>query len=96
VLHVLGDAAARDALAAIVLRETSAIGVRFHLVQRHILAREQRTVGTEYGAVQVKIAHAPDGSTNIAPEYEDCRRLARERGVPLKAVYQAAIAAARR
>lgn len=96
VLHVLGDVGARDALTAIVLRETSAIGVRFHRVERHILPREQRTVGTEYGAVQVKIAHAPDGSINIAPEYEDCRRLARERGVPLKMIYQAAIAAARR
>ena len=95
VLHVLADPAGRDALAALVLRETSAIGLRFHTVQRLVLPREQTTVGTEYGAVQVKIAHAPDGSTNIAPEYEDCRRIARERGVPLKAVYQAAIAAAR-
>jgi hypothetical protein len=95
VLHVLAEPAARDALAAIVLRETSAIGVRFHAVQRIVLPRSQVTVGTEYGAVQVKLAHAPDGTVNVAPEYEDCRRIARERGVPLKAVYQAAIAAAR-
>ncbi len=96
VLHVLSEPAARDALAALVLRETSAIGVRFHAVQRFVLPREQVTVGTEYGAVQVKIAHAPDGTVNLAPEYEDCRRIARERSVPLKAVYQAAIAAARK
>ncbi len=96
VLHVLAEPASRDALAAIVLRETSAIGLRFHAVERMVLAREQVTVGTEYGAVQVKIAHAPDGSVNVAPEYDDCRRIARARGVPLKAVYQAAIAAARR
>jgi hypothetical protein len=94
VLHVLAEPAGRDALAAIVLRETSAIGLRFHTVQRLILPRERTTVGTEYGAVLVKIAHAPDGSINVAPEYDDCRRIARERGVPLKAVYQAAIAAA--
>lgn len=96
VLHVLCKPAARDAIAAVVLRETSAIGVRFHGVERRILAREQITVGTEYGAVQVKISRAPDGTVNVAPEYEDCRRLARERGVPLKVVYQAAIAGARR
>jgi pyridinium-3,5-bisthiocarboxylic acid mononucleotide nickel chelatase len=96
VLHVLAEPASRDALAAIVLRETSAIGLRFHAVERMILPREQVTVGTEYGAVQVKIARAPDGSVNVAPEYDDCRRIARARGVPLKAVYQAAIAAARR
>jgi uncharacterized protein (TIGR00299 family) protein len=95
VLHVLAEPVARNALAAIVLRETSAIGLRFHAVQRLILPREQITVGTEYGAVQVKIAHAGDGTVNVAPEYDDCRRVARERGVPLKVVYQAAIAAAR-
>jgi uncharacterized protein (TIGR00299 family) protein len=93
VLHVLAEPLSRDALAAVILRETSAIGVRFHAVDRMVLAREHTTVGTEYGAVSIKIAYAPDGTANIAPEYEDCRRIARERGVPLKAVYQAAIAA---
>ena len=48
VLHVLAEPASRDALAAIVLRETSAIGLRFHAVQRMVLPREQITVGTEY------------------------------------------------
>jgi uncharacterized protein (TIGR00299 family) protein len=96
VLHVLSEPGSRDALAAIVLRETSTIGLRFHAVQRIVLPREQVSVGTEYGAVRVKIARSLDGSVNIAPEYDDCRRIARERGVPIKAVYQAAIAAARR
>jgi uncharacterized protein (TIGR00299 family) protein len=95
ILHVLAEPAGRDALASIILRETSAIGVRFHPVQRLVLPREERTVGTEYGAVRVKIAHAPDGTVNVAPEYDDCRRIARERGVALKSVYQAALAAAR-
>jgi hypothetical protein len=95
VLRVLAEPSGRDALAAIILRETSAIGVRFHAVQRLMLPREETTVGTEYGAVRVKIARAPDGTVNVAPEYESCRRIARERGVPLKVVYQAAIAAAR-
>lgn len=95
ILHVLAEPAGRDALASIILRETSAIGVRFHPVQRLVLPREERTVGTEYGAVRVKIAHAPDGTINVAPEYDDCRRIARERGVALKSVYQAALAAAR-
>jgi len=96
VLHVLAEPAGREALAALVMRETSAIGVRFQPVQRRILSRELITVGTEYGAVQVKIARAPDGTVNVAPEYDDCRRIARERGVPLKLVYQAATAGARR
>ena len=47
VLHVLAEPSSRDALAAIVLNETSAIGLRFHAVQRLVLPREQITVGTE-------------------------------------------------
>jgi uncharacterized protein (DUF111 family) len=51
-------------------------------------------VQTAFGAVRVKVATAPDGTRNVAPEYEDCRRIANERGVALKVVYQGAIAAA--
>lgn len=94
-LSVLGEPAARAVLAGIVLSETSAIGVRFVPVARQILVRESVTVETEFGGVEVKISHAPDGSANLAPEYESCKRLARQRGVPLKIVYQAALAAAR-
>jgi hypothetical protein len=94
VLHALAEPAAREVLAGIILRETSAIGVRFTAVQRRILPRRQVSVETPYGAVLVKLADAPDGTVNVAPEYDDCRRIALERGVALKVVYQAAIAAA--
>lgn len=96
VLHVLCEPASRDLLAGIVLSETSALGVRFQTMERRVLPRERVSVTTEYGAVWVKLATAPDGTINIAPEYDDCRRVARAREVPLKLVYQAAIAAARR
>jgi uncharacterized protein (DUF111 family) len=94
VLHVLVDAAAREAVAAVILRETTAIGLRYHAVERIVLPRQVISVETPYGAVRVKLAIAPDGTRNVAPEYEDCRRIAAERGVALKLVYQAAIAAA--
>lgn len=94
VLHALVDPGARDAVAAVILRETTAIGLRYHAVRRTVLPREVITVETPYGAVRVKLAVAPDGTRNVAPEYEDCRRVATERGVALKLVYQAATAAA--
>ena len=81
-------------IAALVLSETTSIGVRWTTWQRVVLPREEQTVETLYGAVRVKLARAPDGTTNVAPEFEDCRRLATARGVPLKIVHQAALAAA--
>jgi len=42
----------------------------------------------------VKVARAPDGTVNVAPEYEDCRRIAREKSLPLKVVHRTAYAVA--
>ena len=48
------------------------------------------SVTTPWGEASVKVATLPDGSERAAPEYEDCARLAREHGVPLQRVMQAA------
>jgi uncharacterized protein (TIGR00299 family) protein len=93
-LRVLAAPADRDRLATIVFAETSTIGLRYTTWSRLVLPREEVTVETPWGAVRVKIAIAPDGTRNLAPEYEDCRRVALARGVPLKLVLQAAVAAA--
>jgi pyridinium-3,5-bisthiocarboxylic acid mononucleotide nickel chelatase len=95
-LRVLADPADRDRLAAIVFAETSTIGLRYSTARRMVLPREERRVETPYGTVRVKVAHAPDGTSNVAPEYEDCRALAVARCVPLKVVHRAALAAALR
>jgi len=95
-LRVLAEPGAREQLAAIVFAETSTIGLRWTTWHRLVLARSERSVETPWGAVRVKVAHAPDGTPNVAPEFEDCRRLARENGVALKRVYQAALVAALR
>ncbi len=95
-LQVLAEPADRERLAGIVFAETSTIGLRYATWRRMVLPREERTVETVYGPVRVKVAQAPDGTLNVAPEFEDCRRLASERGVALKVVHQAALAAALR
>src|SRR2546422_5541681 len=76
-LRVLAAPADRDRLAGIVFAETSSIGLRYTTWARLVLPREERTVETAYGTVRVKIARAPDGTLNVAPEFEDCRRLGR-------------------
>jgi len=95
-LRVLADPADRDRLAAIVFAETSTIGLRYSTAHRMLLPREERLVETPYGSIRVKVARAPDGTANVAPEYEDCRALAVAKGVPLKVVHRAALAAALR
>jgi pyridinium-3,5-bisthiocarboxylic acid mononucleotide nickel chelatase len=94
-LQVLCDPTDRERLSAIIFTETSTIGLRSYSVARVALRRESKSVTTAYGTVRVKIAHTPDGRENAAPEYEDCKRLAREKNVPLKVVYEAAVFAAR-
>lgn len=94
VLTVLCAASDREQLGGIVLSETSAIGLRYHPARRMVLEREMREVSTAYGVVRVKVARGPGGHENLAPEYEDCKRIAAEKQVPIKLVYQAALAAA--
>jgi len=79
-----------DSLARLIFAETTTIGIRFSLAQRRTLRREYRQVQTEYGTVTVKISSLDGQRMNFVPEYEDCRRLAEERGVALKEVQAAA------
>ncbi len=77
-------------MTAILFAETTTLGIREQTVIRHALPRVIEHVDTPYGPVHVKVAELPDGTTKRAPEYEDCRRLAEEHGVPLREVYRAA------
>jgi uncharacterized protein (TIGR00299 family) protein len=93
VLSVLCAESERETLCGIILSETSALGLRYYPVRRLVLPRDTKEVTTAYGVVRVKIAVSPDGRENVAPEYDDCKRIARERNVPIKVIYQAALAA---
>lgn len=93
-LWVLCDLGDRDRLSHIILTETSTLGLRSYPVSRLSLRREHKNVVTEYGTVRVKCSYPPDGRVNHSPEYEDCKRLARQHAVPLGAVYRAATLAA--
>ena len=88
-LSILADESLLDAMVATVLAETTTIGVRFHSVERRKLERSFTTVATPYGPVSVKVCSL-DGIRRLAPEYEDCARLARRHEVPIQAVYAAA------
>jgi uncharacterized protein (TIGR00299 family) protein len=77
-------------LTRLIFAETTTLGVRRRDEQRQTLARRWVTVATQWGDVRMKVASLNGSVTNYAPEYEDCRRIAGERHVPLKTVMQEA------
>jgi pyridinium-3,5-bisthiocarboxylic acid mononucleotide nickel chelatase len=85
-LTVLCHAEKKDALIDIILRETTTIGVRFYNAGRVTMERRMKKVRTRYGIASVKVSAAGSGITKCIPEYEDCRKLARKTGLPLREI----------
>jgi uncharacterized protein (DUF111 family) len=85
-LSVLTDRSKVDALLNTVFRETTSIGVRIQEVTRKKLTREIIEVKTPYGTIKVKISKQGDEVLTITPEYEDCRKIAEEKNIPLRQV----------
>jgi uncharacterized protein (TIGR00299 family) protein len=90
-LGALADADRRDAVARVLLDETTTLGVRLHPVERIELDRELVPVATPYGEVRVKVALRDGRAVGAHPEYDDCLARAREHGVPVREVIAAAI-----
>ena len=81
-------------LRALIFRETTTIGLHWRIEHKAALAREFIDAQTPWGPVRIKIARWATGEVaNAAPEYEDCRALARRHSVPLKQVMQSAMRA---
>ena len=80
-LTVLALAQDAERLASVVLRETTAFGVRFERVDRRTLRREEKTVSTPYGPIRVKLGYLGDALVQIHPEDADCRKSATAAGV---------------
>jgi uncharacterized protein (TIGR00299 family) protein len=83
---VLARPEARAQLLSIMFRETTTIGVRYHDVTRERLDREVIAIDTPLGAIRFKVARSGGEVVNAAPEFEDCQRIAAERGIPIKDV----------
>ncbi len=89
-LTVLCEKGKRDDLAALILRETTSIGVRWYEASRLTMERELREVSTKYGEVRIKVSGLEGVAMKVMPEYEDCRKLAKKNGVPLLDVIEEA------
>lgn len=94
VMSVLAPVAAEAAMADLMLRQTTTLGVRVHPVHRHEAGRQWQTTQTPFGEVRLKLKIVDGQAISAAPEYEDCRVLAEAKNVAVKDVYDAAVAAA--
>jgi pyridinium-3,5-bisthiocarboxylic acid mononucleotide nickel chelatase len=92
-LTVLCAEADADKFSELLLRETSAFGIRRYAAERRKLHREFRTVQTPYGSVTVKLGKLDGKVLQAAPEFESCKKLAEQAKVPVKEIYEAALRA---
>lgn len=94
-LSVLCDESHVEPLSDMIFKETSAFGLRVERIQRLKLARSFETVRTEFGDVTIKLGMKDGQVIQVAPEFESCRAASEQTGQPLRAIYEAALAAYR-
>jgi uncharacterized protein (TIGR00299 family) protein len=88
-VNVLCEGRDEERMTKLLFAETTTLGVRRSGVTRSALMRTLRDLQTPFGPVPVKVARQPDGTLRSKPEYEACRSIALERGLPLLEVYRA-------
>lgn len=82
-LTVLCDDDRKDILMNIILRESSSIGLRYYQTRRKVMERELKLIDTEFGKVHVKVSRLGNNVIKAAPEFEDCKKIARRLKIPL-------------
>ncbi len=94
-LSVLCREEGRDVVTRTILRETTTLGARWFSVDRLATGRSEIVVATPFGEVKVKVSSVGESTGSPSPEYEDCRRLAKEKKIPLWRIYHEALIAAK-
>ena len=94
-LQVVGQPEDKERLTAVIFRESTTLGVRISYSQRAVLQRGELMVDSPWGKMRVKKVINQDGGTVLLPEYEECRRIAKENDLALRDVYAWAAALSR-
>jgi uncharacterized protein (TIGR00299 family) protein len=90
-LSVLANPKDTEKLINILFSETSTLGIRTYQTTRTILDREIISVQTQYGNIKIKIGKRQGNILTVTPEYEDCKKIANEKNIPLKVIQQSAL-----
>ena len=96
VLTALGQPARVPELARTLLEASTTIGVRWTHYQRRRLPREMVSLATPHGTISFKVSRLDGRVVTVTPEFEEVRRLAREKGLPVREVLDSARAEGRR
>jgi uncharacterized protein (TIGR00299 family) protein len=76
-----------SSISRVILTETTSLGLRYYEANRFLLERDHVTLDSAFGRIALKRIRYPGGEVRYVPEYEVCRRIALEKGVPLRSVY---------
>lgn len=87
-LYVICTHYNKDSVINRILSETTTTGVRYLELERKKLPRRQAEIKTRYGLILVKCITNPDGTARFVPEYEVCKKIALEKKIPIKNVYE--------
>ncbi len=87
IVQVLCPMELQEAMAALILTETTSSGLRHYTVRRKKLPRRMLKIDTQFGKVEVKAMVDPKGVEQIVPEYEVCKKIAEKKNIPIKTVY---------
>jgi uncharacterized protein (TIGR00299 family) protein len=95
-LRVMSSSDLAPRLSEHLLRHSTTFGMRLTSAQRVIAERRSFTVDTSIGAARVKVKELGGKAIDVSPEYEDCRRISREKGIDLREVMRIVDGAARK
>lgn len=87
VLKVICETGIEDAVKDIIFKESTTLGIRIFEFRKETLAREFGKISTVYGEITIKKSFYENLPVSVKPEYEDCKRIASEKGIPVKEVY---------
>jgi uncharacterized protein (TIGR00299 family) protein len=86
-LSAIGRSENTQSIIDVMVRESTTLGVRISETLRVSLPRSTGLVDTRFGQIRIKVARRDDGSSTMTPEYDDCKKAAREHNVSLGTVY---------
>lgn len=93
VLNIISERGISDQLKEIIFRESTTLGIRTFMFRKETLSRKPDFIDTVYGRVSIKRSFYKEIEVSCKPEYDECRRIASDKGIPVREVYNNIVSA---